>query len=116
MNPFVLVNLAAIAAFILGLFGYMNWAIGSVLMVLGAGLSTMMGVFVLSGRHCRSLVGRLVAAALVPLSAWLAYLVGEWLNEYVFDGMVTLVAILYFVGLTLMLLFLGAKSSKAVQI
>ncbi|MBX3018831.1 MAG: hypothetical protein KF767_13155 [Bdellovibrionaceae bacterium] len=113
MNPFVLVNLVSILAFLLSLAGLFDWALGSVLMIGGVGLSTMAGVFWLSRRISPAVAPRLAFVAMVPISAWPALRIGEWLNERVFDGMVTLVALAYFAGLTLVLFALGLSSRKA---
>lgn len=68
MNPFVLVNLVSILAFLLSLAGLFDWALGAVLMILGVGLSTIAGVFWLSRRVYPALAPRLAFAALVPVS------------------------------------------------
>lgn len=93
------------------LFGLFDWALASVLLIAGVGLSTFFGSFFYSKKFIDGRVCRFVFSVGILSTSYVFYKVGEYLNQSVYDGLITLSVIAYALLATALLHYLGRKSS-----
>jgi hypothetical protein len=104
---FPLINLLCVLIFIASLFGVLDWGLGSVILIAGTATSTFIGTFLYSKKLFSFWILRLTLAISVVASGYGFFKCGEYLNRTVFDGMVTLIVILYVLLATIFLFVLG---------
>lgn len=111
LNRFVIINILCIVAFIFGIFGLIDWALGSVILIAGVGLSTFLGSFFYSNKFIDRMICRWVFALGVLSSGYFVFKFGEYLNQNIYDGLVTLSVVVYVLLATALLHYLGRRSS-----
>lgn len=109
-NKFVTINLLCISVFISSLFGALDWALASVIMIAGVSFSTLFGTYLYSKHFIKGIIRRLIFSFGVLAMGYVFYKVGEYLNQNVYDGLITLSVIGYILFATALLHYLGKKS------
>lgn len=104
---FPLINLLCVLIFIAGLFGFVDWVQGSVILVIGVPLSSFLGTFIYSKKLFKPWPIRLIFALGVLASGYAVFKAGEYLNKTVVDGMVTITVVIYALLVTILLFCLG---------
>ena len=109
-NRFVIANITCTLIFILSLFGVFDWALASVIMIVGVGLSTFFGSFLYSKQFINGIVCRSIFSLGIISTGYVFFQLGTYLNQNVYDGLITLTLFFYILLATLLLHFLGKKT------
>ena len=110
MNRYIALNLLTVLIFALSFVGAGNWAIASVLMIAVNVVTTAVGTFFYSKIWIQNPIHRMLFALGVLALGCGVFVVGAYLNERLYDGLVTIGALVVIAAFNLLLYFLGKKN------
>lgn len=111
MSGYLLLNAFFIFNFIISIFGFGDWAYSSALMVMGVSISTFIGMY----RHLDKIIPskklRLSLSIGIILLEFPLYKIAEYLNQNIYDGLITVIILTYMILISLSLQILSKRQN-----
>lgn len=112
LNKFVIINLFCLLLFFISLIGVIDWAVASIVLMAGVGLSSALGLFLLSKKIVKGWIWQLVFTVGVLSFGFVVFSLAEYLNQIIYDGLITFAVIGYILSVTALLHYLSRIPSR----